>query len=150
MELCYWELNPEVLFRMNPYYKSIIRKDDNRYPKHVLDLISIYNEYSEKCISLQRNIDFYSFKKNIVKLFEYEAVLSEISYYLSEVNLTDMEEDMRILIQQEYLIDYYYKLGNSHKEGNFLVSLLKFKMLEQRQIKFELYQGEDIDAYSNL
>ncbi|MGH1673277.1 MULTISPECIES: hypothetical protein [Enterococcus] len=145
MELCYWELNPEILFRMNPYYKRVIRKNGNEYPKHVLDLISIYNEYSEKCIILQRNIDFYNFKNNIVKLFEYEAVLSEISYYLSEVDLTVMEEDMHTLIQQEYLIDYYYKLGNAHKEGNFLVSLLKSKMLEQRQIKFELCQREDVE-----
>lgn len=145
MELCYWELNPEVLFRMTPYYKRVIRKNGNEYPKHVLDLISIYNEYSEKCIILQRNIDFYNFKNNIVKLFEYEAVLSEISYYLSEVDLTVMEEDMHTLIQQEYLIDYYYKLGNAHKEGNFLVSLLKSKVFKQRQIKFELCQREDVE-----
>lgn len=144
MELCYWELNPEILFRMNPYYKRVIRKNGNEYPKHVLDLISIYNEYSEKCIILQRNIDFYNFKNNIVKLFEYEAVLSEISYYLSEVDLTVMEEDMHTLIQQEYLIDYY-KLGNAHKEGNFLVSLLKSKVFKQRQIKFELCQREDVE-----
>ncbi|MDT2227953.1 hypothetical protein [Enterococcus faecalis] len=145
MELCYWELNPEILFRMNPHYKSVIRNNGNEYPKNVLDLISIYNEYSEKCIILQRNIDFYNFKNNIVKLFEYEAVLSEISYYLSEVDLTAMEEDMHTLIQQEYLIDYYYKLENAHKEGNFLVSLLKSKVLEQRQIKFGLCQREDVE-----
>ncbi len=68
---------------------------------------------------------------------EKEALLAEISFYLEKVDLSMLEPDELIsTIKKEYLIDYYDKVGNSSKEGNFIISNLKEKVIEQRFSRF--------------
>ena len=62
------------------------------------------------------------FQKNIEQLLEIEAILSEIQFYLEEINLESADTNNVISqIETEYLVDYYYKIGNADKEGNFLL-----------------------------
>ncbi|NRE04055.1 hypothetical protein DBN64_15305 [Enterococcus faecalis] len=42
-------------------------------------------------------------------------------------------------IETEYLVDYYYKIGNADKEGNFFASLLRNKVCKQKQLRFGIF-----------
>ncbi len=48
---------------------------------------------------------------NIEQLLEIEAILSEIQFYLEEINLESADTNNVISqIETEYLVDYYYKI----------------------------------------
>ena len=71
------------------------------------------------------------FQKNIEQLLEIEAILSEIQFYLEEINLESADTNNVISqIETEYLVDYYYKIGNADKEEIF-ASLLRNKVCKQ-------------------
>lgn len=60
-----------------------------------------------------------------------------IWHKLEEVDLSPINKSNVItLIENEYLVDYYYKIGNADKEGNFISSLLRNKMDKQRHLRF--------------
>ena len=42
-------------------------------------------------------------------------------------------------IETEYLVDYYYKIGNADKEGNFFASLLRNKVCKQKKLRFGIF-----------
>ena len=79
----------------------------------------------------------HNFKNNIEQLLEIEAILSEIQFYLEEVDLSYVDANNVItLIENEYLVDYYYKIGNADKEGAFFTSLLRNKVYNQQKLRF--------------
>ena len=62
---------------------------------------------------------------------------SEIQFYLEEVDLSYVDANNVItLIENEYLVDYYYKIGNADKEGAFFTSLLRNKVYNQQKLRF--------------
>lgn len=130
MKPCYWELNPEELLRENPYYYQENKSEDL---KDLSELIIFYKKYSDLCENIQKNISFCNFKESIISILEYEAILSEISYYLRNIDFETIENKKLIsLIKEEYLVDYYHKLENNEEEY-FLTSLLYDKVLYQRK-----------------
>ncbi|EGO7505806.1 hypothetical protein F6324_002566, partial [Enterococcus faecalis] len=111
MKPCYWELNPEELLRENPYYYQENKSEDL---KDLSELIIFYKKYSDLCENIQKNISFCNFKESIISILEYEAILSEISYYLRNIDFETIENKKLIsLIKEEYLVDYYHKLENN-------------------------------------
>ena len=118
----YWEINPEDLSEC------------------AYNLMIMYNKYAEKGKKLQQSINSKNFKKNIEQLLEIEAILSEIQFYLEEINLESADTNNVISqIETEYLVDYYYKIGNADKEGNFFASLLRNKVCKQKQLRFGIF-----------
>ena len=79
----------------------------------------MYNKYAEKGRNYN-SLLIQKIQKNIEQLLEIEAILSEIQFYLEEINLESADTNNVISqIETEYLVDYYYKIGNADKEGNF-------------------------------
>ncbi|WP_447353052.1 hypothetical protein ACM665_02165 [Enterococcus faecalis] len=96
--------------------------EKNNLSECAYNLMIMYNKYAEKGKKLQQSINSKNFKKNIEQLLEIEAILSEIQFYLEEINLESADTNNVISqIETEYLVDYYYKIGNADKEGNFLL-----------------------------
>lgn len=134
---CYWELNPKELFKKNPCYQKFIAEDSSSYPLWLTELFDMYNTISAECFKIQKEINPSNFKEKVLETLEKEALLAEISFYLEKVDLSMLEPDELIsTIKKEYLIDYYDKVGNSSKEGNFIISNLKEKVIEQRFSRF--------------
>ncbi|UYY28145.1 hypothetical protein OLL93_02175 [Enterococcus faecalis] len=75
----YWEINPEDLLKNGNYEK-------NNLSECAYNLMIMYNKYAEKGKKLQQSINSKNFKKNIEQLLEIEAILSEIQFYLEEIN----------------------------------------------------------------
>ncbi|WP_242385013.1 DUF7006 family protein [Enterococcus faecalis] len=129
----YWEIDPDDLLKKRKFNDYEI----NKISKELYNLIFMYRKYAEKGKELQQSITSKNFKNNIEQLLEIEAILSEIQFYLEEIDLKSVaENDIITLIEQEYLIDYYYKIGNSDKEGAFFTSLLRNKVYRQQQVRF--------------
>ena len=129
----YWEINPEDLLKNGNYEK-------NNLSECAYNLMIMYNKYEEKGKKLQQSINSKNFKKNIEQLLEIEAILSEIQFYLEEINLESADTNNVISqIETEYLVDYYYKIGNADKEGNFFASLLRNKVCKQKQLRFGIF-----------
>ena len=136
MTTCYWELNPRALFQKNPHSEKIMQENGGEIPDNIKELFTVYEECSSQCILLQNSIDQYNFKDVMKKIFELEAQLSEISFYLEEIDISFVQEDLLLLIQREYLLDYYEKLSNSYIEGHFLISCMREKVQKQRSFMF--------------
>lgn len=105
----YWEINPEDLLKNGNYEK-------NNLSECAYNLMIMYNKYAEKGKKLQQSINSKNFKKNIEQLLEIEAILSEIQFYLEEINLESAD-----------------------KEGNFFASLLRNKVCKQKQLRFGIF-----------
>ena len=120
----YWEINPEDLLKNGNYEK-------NNLSECAYNLMIMYNKYAEKGKKLQQSINSKNFKKNIEQLLEIEAILSEIQFYLEEINLESADTNNVISqIETEYLVD---------KEGNFFASLLRNKVCKQKQLRFGIF-----------
>lgn len=73
----------------------------------------------------------------MIEILDREALLAELSFYLQEVDLSLLDlKNFISLVQEEYLLDYSFKLGNAGKEGNFIISNLKEKVKQQRILRF--------------
>lgn len=140
MYVCYWDLNPRSLFQKNSYSEKIVEENGGNIPDNVKELFDVYEEYSFQCMTLQNTITQANFKEVMEMIFELEAQLSEIAFYLEKVDLSLIEENLHELIKDECLLDYYENLANSYNEGYFLVSSLREKVKKQRDLRF----GNDV------
>lgn len=139
MNKIYWNIDPDELIKKNPDYNRVAEGNEKNLPLIVANLMSLYRNKANECIELVKKINYENFEESMIKLFEKEAYLSEISYYLENIEFSEFEREReRVLsrIEKEYLVDYYFKLGQAHDEGYFLVSLLKKLVLQQRFIRF--------------
>ncbi len=139
MNKLYWNIDPDELIKKNPDYNRIARGDEKNLPLVVANLISLYRDKANECIELVKKINYENFEESMIKIFEKEAYLSEISYYLENIEFREFEREREKIfprIEKEYLVDYYFKLGQAHDEGYFLVSLLKQLVLQQRLTRF--------------
>ena len=137
MNKLYWNMDPNELIKNNPDYNYIYEIDEKRLPVVVTWLMSLYREKASECVELIQQINSKNFEESIIKILEKEAYLSEIGYYLENIEFDELERAEIIpKIEKEYLVDYYFKLGQAHNEGYFLVSLLKQVVLQQRLICF--------------
>ncbi|MCO8259919.1 hypothetical protein D3Z35_15605 [Enterococcus faecalis] len=133
----YWEIAPEDFLENRKFYQKFSDYEKDKISKCVYNLIYMYRKYAEKGKELQQTINFKNFKNNIEQLLEIEAILSEIQFYLEEVDLSYVDANNVItLIENEYLVDYYYKIGNADKEGAFFTSLLRNKVYNQQKLRF--------------
>ncbi|PWI82968.1 hypothetical protein DKB98_06105 [Enterococcus faecalis] len=133
----YWEIDPDDLLKNRKIYQKFSDYEKNKISKCAYNLIFMYRKYAEKGKELQQTINFKNFKNNMEQLLEIEAILSEIYFYLEEVDLSSVNKsNVNTLIENEYLVDYYDKVGNADKEGNFISSLLRNKVYKQRQLRF--------------
>ena len=90
----------------------------------------MYNKYAEKGRNYN-SLLIQKFQKNIEQLLEIEAILSEIQFYLEEINLESADTNNVISqIETEYLVDYYYKIEMQIKREIF-ASLLRNKVCKQ-------------------
>lgn len=136
----YWEIDPEELLKNRKVYQGIRDYEKDKALECTHNLIVMYRKYAEKGKRLQQIINSKNFKQIIEQLLEVEAVLSEIQFYLEEVDLSTVDPDSIILlIENEYLVDYYYKIGNADKEGEFFASLLRNKVREQQKQRFGMH-----------
>lgn len=149
MRPCYWEINPRMFFFNNPISKKIIENNKGNIPDNIIELFVFYEECASECLDLQKGISSVNFKETMIKLFDIEAKMSEIAFYLEKVDLT-LEENLPKLITQEYLLDYYENISSFHDEGYLLVSCLKDKVQAQQRSKFGIKGKEEkmIDYFS--
>lgn len=134
MNKLYWNIDPYELIKKNPDYNCIAR-EGKKFPLVVVNLMSLYRDKANECIELVQKINYKNFEESMIRIFEKEAYLSEISYYLENIKFCEFEQEKETIlprIEKEYLVDYYFKLGQAHDDGYFLVSLLKHLVLQQR------------------
>lgn len=137
MNQLYWNMDPCELIKKNPNYNYIVDIDEKRFPTAIANLVTLYRKKANECIELIQQINYKNFEENVIKILESEAYLSEICYYLENIEFDEFEqEDILPRIDKEYLVDYYFKLSQAHDEGYFLVSLLKELVFQQRILRF--------------
>lgn len=113
----------------NPYLNNF---DKNFQLK--LNITILCKEYKEISNEIQRVVQLINeknFEESMTKIFDKEAYLSEIYFYLSEdILLNITEQNILELIKKDYLLSYYWKLEEINKDEN--VSFILGKCLKNK------------------
>lgn len=131
----YWEIDPQQIVKHNKKLLSkLFHNSDYKQVYYQINLlIEIYNKESLFIKGSIKSINSSNFFITIKKIFEKEALLSEIYFYLAnyEWDYDKKHFDQNIIktIQTDYLSDYYWKLGNI--EENKCPKLLLGVLTEQ-------------------
>lgn len=136
----FWETSPYCLLKQNPQYHMI----KQHQIKEISFLISEYKTTSRKIKKLLNSPQKTTFMDYLYQVFDEEAYLAEIAYYLREFPWmeSNFNEFDRIdsLIKKEYLIDYYSKLEFNFQEKKdhpiFMVGLLNNSILAASKRRF--------------
>lgn len=117
MKKLYWNVNPEEIVKQNESFKNI--RSNTQLEENITILCQEYEKNSNKIHSLIRKINGDNFEKTMTKIFDREAYLAEIYFYLSEDILINMKnEDVLEIIRNDYLFSYYWKIEELNQTEN--------------------------------
>lgn len=117
MQKLYWNVNPEEIVKQNESFKNI--RSNTQLEENITILCQEYEKNSNKIHSLIRKINGDNFEKTVTKIFDREAYLAEIYFYLSEDILINMKnEDVLEIIRNDYLLSYYWKIEELNQTEN--------------------------------
>lgn len=117
MQKLYWNVNPEEIVKQNESFKNI--RSNTQLEENITILCQEYEKNSNKIHSLIRKINGDNFEKTMTKIFDREAYLAEIYFYLSEDILINMKnEDVLEIIRNDYLLSYYWKIEELNQTEN--------------------------------
>lgn len=125
MKKLYWNVNPVEVIEQNESFKDI--KSNTQLEENITILCQEYEKNSNKIHSLIRTINGRNFEKTMTKIFDREAYLAEIYFYLSEDILINMKnEDVLEIIRNDYLLSYYWKIEELNQTENIEFLLKKW------------------------
>lgn len=125
MKKLYWNVNPVEVIEQNESFKDI--KSNTQLEENITILCQEYEKNSNKIHSLIRTINGRNFEKTMTKIFDREAYLAEIYFYLSEDILINMKnEDVLEIIRTDYLLSYYWKIEELNQTENIEFLLKKW------------------------
>lgn len=125
MKKLYWNVNPVEVIEQNESFKDI--KSNIQLEENITILCQEYEKNSNKIHSLIRTINGRNFEKTMTKIFDREAYLAEIYFYLSEDILINMKnEDVLEIIRNDYLLSYYWKIEELNQTENIEFLLKKW------------------------
>lgn len=125
MKQLYWNVDPEEVVKQNIYLKNI--DIDARIRKIILILCQEYKNISNEILNVIGAINGRNFEEMLSKVFDKEAYLAEIYFYLSGdilINFTDI--DVLESIKNDYLLNYYWKIEEMNQTENVVFFLRKW------------------------
>lgn len=125
MKQLYWNIDPEKVVKQNEKLKSI---DTNiQLKKYTSILCNEYKKKSEEIHKMTEKINGENFEQVMTKIFDKEAYLAEIYFYLSEDILINMlDTDILEVIKNDYLLSYYWKVEELNQTENVEFFLKKW------------------------
>ncbi len=131
MKPLYWNINPEEVIKENENFKNL-SSVDRHIQKNLAILCQEYNKVSQDIKEMIQSINGNNFEKIMVKIFDKEAYLAEIYFYLdNDILINTMEENILQLIRNDYLLSYYWKLSEMNQPENVVFFLEKW--IEEKQ-----------------
>lgn len=117
MKNLYWKVNPKLIVNKNPYLNNW--DGDFQLNLNITILCKEYEEIANEIKRVIKLINEKNFEESMIKIFDKEAYLSEIYFYLSEdILLNSTEQNILELIKKDYLLSYYWKLEEINKNEN--------------------------------
>ncbi len=115
----YWELDPVKLVEKNEnfLFNLFCSSCYQQVYTQISTLAEIYRIESKSIKDLIQEINAENFYMTIRSIFEKEALLSEIYFYLMEYDWDcskeDFTEDILQVVKRDYLSDYCWKIENT-------------------------------------
>lgn len=140
MKQLYWNVDPEDVVKQN---KCFIDIDSNiQLKKSIVILCQEYKRVSNDIHKTIEKINGNNFEEVMPIIFDKEAYLAEIYFYLSEDILGNMiDGDILEIIRTDYLYSYYWKLEEMNQGEN--VEFFLRKWIKEKNIKSNNFHVED-------